>query len=69
MSNKKLMQFIGVWDCPTGEEVAEVVKKLGGVNAVCRITKKHRNTVSKWRSGETNIDYANWKLISEINVK
>jgi len=67
MSNKRLMQFIGVWDCPDFEEVTEMVKSLCGINAVCRITKKHRNTISKWCSGKTNIDYANWKLISEYD--
>ena len=67
MSNKNIITTI--WNAPTCDEVSNVVQSLGGVNAVCRITKKHRNTVSKWCSGKIKIDYANWKLISEINSK
>ena len=63
MSNKSIIDT--VWNAPTHEEVEEIVQSLGGINAVCRITKKHRNTVSKWCSGKINIDYANWKLISD----
>ena len=53
---------------PTAEEVEAVVQSLGGINAVCRIAKKHRNTVSKWCKGEICIDFANWKLISEYKT-
>jgi len=53
---------------PLFSEVNETVQSLGGISAVCRITKKHRNTVSKWCNGKIKIDYANWKLISEINT-
>ena len=65
MSNKKIIEE--PFTAPLSEEVNSVVQSLGGINAVCRITKKHRNTVSKWCSGKIKIDYANWKLISEIN--
>ncbi len=65
MSNKRIIE--GAWSPPLFEDVSKTVKSLGGINAVCRITKKHRNTVSKWCSGEILMDYANWKLISEIN--
>ena len=65
MSNKNIITT--TWNAPTYDEVSDVVQSLGGINAVCRITKKHRNTVSKWCSGKIKIDYANWKLISEIN--
>jgi hypothetical protein len=51
---------------PTRLEVSKVVHSLGGISSVCRITKKHRNTVSKWCKGEIKIDYANWKLISDL---
>ena len=67
MSNKNIITT--VWNAPTTEEVSEAVQSLGGINAVCRIAKKHRNTVSRWCSGKIKIDYANWKLISEINSK
>jgi hypothetical protein len=69
MSNKKLMLDSCVWDCPTAEEVYAVVAKLGGINSVCRITKKHRNTVSKWCNGSVNIDFANWSLIRDYELK
>ena len=64
MSNKNIITT--VWNAPTSEEVNEVVQSLGGINAVCRIAKKHRNTVSRWCSGDIQIDYANWHLISGI---
>ena len=67
MSNKKIIEV--AFESPLSEEVNSIVQSLGGINAVCRITKKHRNTVSKWCSGKIKIDYANWKLISEINTK
>ena len=67
MSNKKIIDE--VWDSPSFEEVNKTVQSLGGIASVCRITKKHRNTVSKWCSGQIKIDYANWKLIGEINIK
>ena len=69
MSNKKLMLDSCVWDCPTAEEVSAVVAKLGGISSVCRITKKHRNTVSKWCNGSVNIDFANWSLIRDYELK
>jgi hypothetical protein len=65
VSNRDLIEE--PWKAPLFEEVNRTVKNLGGIASVCRITKKHRNTVSKWCSGKIKIDYANWKLISEIN--
>ena len=66
MSNKDLIEE--PWEAPLFEDVNRTVQNLGGIASVCRITKKHRNTVSKWCSGKIKIDYANWKLISEINL-
>ncbi len=63
MSNKKIIEE--PWTAPLSTEVDKTVQSLGGISAVCRIAKKHRNTVSKWCSGKIKIDYANWKLISE----
>jgi hypothetical protein len=54
------------WDVPSYKEVSHVVASIGGIASVCRITKKHRNTVSKWCNGKINIDYANWKLIRDF---
>lgn len=67
MSNKSIVST--VWNAPTAEEVDYVVQSLGGINAVCRIAKKHRNTVSKWCKGGICIDFANWKLIKEHSVE
>jgi hypothetical protein len=67
MSNKSIISSI--WNAPTADEVQSVVSYLGGINAVCRIAKKHRNTVSKWCKGEINIDFANWKLIKECSIE
>ena len=67
MSNKKIIGE--TWEAPLFAEVNSTVQLLGGIASVCRITKKHRNTVSKWCNGKINIDYANWKLISEINTE
>jgi len=66
MSNKRIIEE--PWEAPLFAEVNKTVQTLGGIASVCRITKKHRNTVSKWCSGKIKIDYANWKLISEINL-
>ncbi len=63
MSNKKIIEE--PWVAPLSNEVSDKIKSLGGINKVCRLTKKHRNTVSRWCSGKIKIDYANWKLISE----
>jgi len=67
VSNKKKIEE--PWVAPLCAEVSKTVQSLGGIASVCRITKKHRNTVSKWCNGQIKIDYANWKLISEINHK
>jgi hypothetical protein len=52
------------WTPPQPEEVAFVVDKIGGVSAAARIIKKRRDTVYKWISGTTTIDYANWTMIN-----
>lgn len=57
------------WDRPSLRDVNEVVSLLGGISSVCRITKKHRNTVSKWCSGKIKIDYANWDMLNRISGK
>ena len=67
MSNKSIIDT--VWNAPTAEDVKAVVQSLGGIAPVCRITKKHRNTVSKWCGGKTKIDYANWTMLSESRGK
>ena len=56
------------WIPPSCSEINTVVQSLGGIASVCRITKKHRNTVSKWCKGEIKIDYANWELIRGVDA-
>ncbi len=70
MSNKKIMEE-GSWVAPLSSEVDRVVRALGGKSAVCRVTKKHRNTVSKWCNGEgkSKIDFANWRLLNQTKEK
>ncbi len=51
------------WNRPSKEELNQSIDKAGGTAAVARMLYKHRSTVTKWRTGERNIDYANWELL------
>jgi len=66
MSRKKIYEE--PFEAPSPEEILKVVNYLGGKGDVSRICKKNWNTVDRWCRGSVKIDYANWKLISEINV-
>lgn len=67
MSRK--INYGGAWSPPSSEEVSSVVSSLGGQSAVARILKKNRNTVHYWCTGQRKIDYANWKVIREVNIE
>lgn len=67
MSRKKIYEE--PFEAPSSEEILKVVNALGGKGDVSRIVKKNWNTVDRWCKGKVKIDYANWKLISEINHK
>ena len=67
MSRKKIYEE--PFESPHFEEIQRVVESLGGKGSVSRICKKNWCTVDRWCTGKIKIDYANWKLISEINSK
>jgi hypothetical protein len=53
------------WEKPAPEVMEDAIKVLGGVKVVGYLVKKTTRTINRWRTGEANIDYANWKLISD----
>jgi hypothetical protein len=66
LSRKKIYEE--PFEAPSSEEIMKVVNALGGKAPVCRLCKKNWSTVDRWCKGEVKIDFANWKLISEINT-
>lgn len=51
------------WNRPTIEQLNILIDKLGGTGAVCKLLKKNRTTVFRWRKGEAKIDYPSYAMM------
>lgn len=69
---KKAARFPGsaervVFTEPTPDEVAEVMKLTGiKANEVCLEVGVNGKTPRKWKSGDTKITFAPWRIICEL---
>ncbi len=51
------------WNRPTTAEINRAIDYLGGTGAVCKLLKKGRTSVHRWRKGEAKVDYPSWVMM------